>query len=996
MKRQICAMVTAVLISAAMLLVLLRVLAAPLNGAPTVTGINPTSITNDSDNSIAISGADFAAVLSGTEVITPPAVYLDSTSLGGAGWVSTTTLTITVPMAFPVGVYTVTVANPDGQSGSLADSLTVRYPAPVLQGLSPVSSTYGQATVLTMTGTGFVATPTATLGETPCSVGYVSSTTLTTTVPGNLLPGIHSLTVCNPEPGSPCDALPDVFTLYSPIPTVLVVSSDSAPNDLDTQVVITGTGFAPTPTVTLEAIPLQNVTWVSLTRLTALVPWGMDEGTYNLTVTNPSPGAASDMLSDAFTVTQGIGVWNPTALYGGSVEQVVIHPLTPTLLYASTSFGLFRSQDGGENWFTRLDPAQWHLTFDLDDPDVLYAEGRPHDAGQFIWRSDDAGETWIPLTTTFPITETSGRGCWVRHQIQVVSGTLYLGACGEPGGPSGLIASLDRGETWLSASTGLTDTQVTALAFSPVDPQTAYLGTASGNVFISHNGGYSWSFASRPVSYVHHLAVNPFGDHEVWVSAGMRLGDPCGLFRSTDPGLTSWTLIPGEKPGDEWCDANVVFAPEAWGETVSATVFIIHHGAGSKTTEGGDTWHPFGPDGWLHAIALHPTDSNTIYIGEGGGGDAFYKTTDGGANWQVANHGMTAIAPELITSPDRPDVIYGLASTGNVYRGIQGGQIWQHLPISGVVSTLVDPITTTRVYAGVSDGVWISEDEGQTWPIYVPITRPVEYADCGMWIDVLSPAPSQPGALIATAYHFGWSGDCVHERGSLYRSDNFGQDWQRIDLGREISRVNDIVYDPISPTMIYAAIGNQVNNDDRRGGGILKSSDGGVTWSSPGEWPIDDGVPLDLEMEPGTHRIFANVNAGLPLYVSDDGGVTWVPTGVGDWQNVFDWAFVSGNPPVLYIAGLQGLYRSTDGAQSWQRAAGALGQVPVYSIAAAEADGRVILYVSTIGGYVDADRSQALSLMNDNGTLVNPGVYRYTMLPPLRIYLPLVLRMHAP
>jgi hypothetical protein len=356
---------------------------------------------------------------------------------------------------------------------------------------------------------------------------------------------------------------------------------------------------------------------------------------------------------------------------------------------------------------------------------------------------------------------------------------------------------------------------------------------------------------------------------------------------------------------------------------------------------------------------------------------------------------MTAIVPELTIAPDQPDVIYGLDTTGNIYRGTQSGQLWEHLPISGAVSMLVDPITPTRMYAGAPGGILISEDGGETWPIYVPITHPVEYAECGLWINVLSPAPSQPGALIAAARHFGWSANCVHAHGSLHRSENYGLDWQRIELGREISQVNDIVYDLISPTVMYAGIGNDVNNDDLSGGGVLKSSDGGVSWSSPGEWSID-GVVHDLEVEPGTHRILANVHVRLPLYVSDDGGVTWLPTASGDWQNVTDMAFAPSDPAVLYIAGSQGLYRSTDGAQSWQRAVGALGQVPVYSIAAAEAEGRVILYVSTIGGYVDTGGSQALRLMNDSGTLVNPGVYRYTMLPPLRIYLPLVLRMHTP
>jgi photosystem II stability/assembly factor-like uncharacterized protein len=998
MKRRMFATTAAVLISMTTLVVLLCILgrtspgvsnpalAAPMQITPTVALVDPSSAPNDSDNPIAISGADFAAVLSGTEVITPPTVYLDSTSLGGASWVSTTTLTITVPVAFPVGVYTVTVVNPDGESGSLPNGLTVRYPAPVLQSLTPVSGTYGQAAMLVITGTGLVATPTIALGEIPCSVGYVSSTTLTTTVPSSLLPGVHGLTVCNPGPGNPCDTLPGAFTLYSPVPTVLAVSPDSAPNDLDVQVVITGTGFAPTPTVALGSIPLQNVTWVSSTQLAALVPWGMDEGTYNLTVTNPSPGAASDVLSGAFTVTQGIGVCNATNLYGGSVEQVAIHPSTSTLLYASTGAGLFRSYDSAENWASKLGPAKRNLAFDALSPRRVYAEGDPHDGG-FLWRSNNEGDTWDPITTTFPITQTSGRKCWVRHQIRVVSETLYVAACGADGGPSGLITSTDHGETWTPATVGLTDTQVTALTFHPTDLMTMYLGTASGNVFISHNGGYSWTFASRPVSCVHDLDVNPFGAHDVWISAGNMLGDPCGLYKSDNTELNAWSPV-GEP--HEWCSADVIFAPETWSVVVSGTVFLASEGVGFKTTDGGDTFYPFGPEGWIHDIALHPTDPSTIFVGEGGWGDGFYKTTDGGASWQIANQGMTAVVPDLLSIvPGQPDIAYAL-SLGKVYRSTQGGRIWKRLPISGVVTILLDPITPTRIYAGVSDGIFISENGGQTWPTHVPITRPVAYTDCGMWVNVLSPVPDQPGTLLAAARHFGWTANCVNAHGSLYRSANFGQDWYRIDLSQEISQVNDIVYDPISPAVMYAAIGN----DDETGGNILKSSNGGASWAPLEVWSIN-GVPFDLEMEPGTHRIFANVNGRLPLYVSEDGGVTWTPTAFGGGHSVNDILFAPGASPVLYDAAAQGLYRSTDGAQTWKQAAGVLGQVPIYSLAVATATDRVILYAGTTGGYVQSDASRLLDTASSDGTLVNAGVYRYTTrLPTERAYLPVVLRAY--
>jgi hypothetical protein len=97
---------------------------------------------------------------------------------------------------------------------------------------------------------------------------------------------------------------------------------------------------------------------------------------------------------------------------------------------------------------------------------------------------------------------------------------------------------------------------------------------------------------------------------------------------------------------------------------------------------------------------------------------------------------------------------------------------------------------------------------------------------------------------------------------------------------------------------------------------------------------------------------------------------------------------------VLYDAAFQGLYRSTDGAQSWQPVEGALGQVPVYSLAVAETDDRIILYAGTAGGIVVlTDTVGILSEANTGVILVNAGVYRYTTVRLTeRVWLPLVVR----
>jgi len=773
-------------------------------------------------------------------------------------------------------------------------------------------------------------------------------------------------------------------------PTVTEVNPSFAPNDMDTPLVITGTGFAAVPTLYLGTTVLEEVGWVTSATLTATAPWGMDPGVYTMTVTNP--GGGSGVLPRAFTVTQGIGVWNTGELYGGIGRQVIINPLTPTTLYAtSEDVGMFRSHDGAETWTFQYAGPVGPLSIDPISPNRLYMTAYPHAGGPF-YRSDDEGTTWIPLTTTFPTTGTVIRDCWGGMGIYAHpsnSGTVYAHACDAGDRRSGLIKSTNWGQDWEPVMGGLTDTQVTALAFHPDDPDIMVLGTASGNVFRSSDSGASWTYASRPVGYVGMLAVNPLGDREVWLASQDVFGDPCGLLKSANTDLTAWTVIE-LVPGEPACAESAIrFAPTAWGGVYSETIFVAGHGRLYKTSDGGNTWGPFGCDAGIHDIALHPTEASTIYLA--GYIHGIYKTTDGGTTWQVANQGLTAMFPwQVVTVPGKPEVVYArFFGWPGVFKSTRGGATWQFLQVGdgegGIDSLLVDPSDRTRVYAGMSGRVYISTDSGNTWATYGELAPPPQYIDCNQFAKVLLGVPGQPGTLLAGVQH--WCGSPVASPGSIYRSIDYGEHWDRVypTHTQEISQVNDLAYDPTSPTVIYAATG-----ESERGGGMLKSTDGGASWQPVGADVID--WAKDVAVEPGTHRVFTSKGCCLPLYVSDDGGATWTPTGYGGGHNVHDIIFAPDDPSVLYDAADQGLYRSTDGAQSWQPADGELGQVTVYALAVVTATERVILYAGTSGGVAEGSAAQAWRGANKGETLVTAGVYRYTTRRTQWVYLPLVVR----
>ncbi|MGD8753490.1 MAG: hypothetical protein PVG14_18830, partial [Anaerolineales bacterium] len=144
---------------------------------------------------------------------------------------------------------------------------------------------------------------------------------------------------------------PDLLTISQVIPS-------SAPNDIDSAILIQGSGFTATisgtqmvsaPTVYLGEHALPQVIWGNTSSLSATVPWGLVPDIYSLTVVNPD--GISTTLPGAFTITNGIGVWTTGGPYGGKANFIAQHPVDHQVLYAGAQWvGIFRSQDAGATW----------------------------------------------------------------------------------------------------------------------------------------------------------------------------------------------------------------------------------------------------------------------------------------------------------------------------------------------------------------------------------------------------------------------------------------------------------------------------------------------------------------------------------------------------------------------------------------------------------------------------------------------------------------------
>lgn len=277
--------------------------------------------------------------------------------------------------------------------------------------------------------------------------------------------------------------------------------------------------------------------------------------------------------------------------------------------------------------------------------------------------------------------------------------------------------------------------------------------------------------------------------------------------------------------------------------------------------------------GRLNAIAFHPSDSNTIYVGSPAGG--LWVTNDGGKNW----HSNTDTLPTLgvssiVVNYQHPDTVY--LGTGDRDAGDSYGR-----------------------------GVIRSFDGGSTW----------QMANTGMGnvvVGRMALDPNDPSILLAATSN------------GMYRSTNHGNSWTRVETGN----FKEVVYHPVNSNFIYAATYS--------GAAYYRSTDNGQTWTNitsglpSGQRRMVIAVtPADTSM---VYVLATGISAFQGLYLSTDNGgsftqmsnspniMDYSTTGSGSggqaWYDL-DMAIDPASAGIIYVGGVN-IFRSDDSGKTWK------------------------------------------------------------------------------
>ncbi len=659
--------------------------------------------------------------------------------------------------------------------------------------------------------------------------------------------------------------------------------------------------------------------------------------------------------------------------------------------FGATGGGLWKTVDGGENWFPVTD-GQIHsssvgaLAVSESNPDIIFI-GMGESCirgniqpGDGVYKSTDAGKTWRHVGFSDSQAISKIRIHPSNPQIVFVAS---FGRYGAPSEERGIFKSSDGGATWQrklfrDAKTGGVD-----LAIDPRNPNVVFAalweayrveyqmssGGPGSGLFKSTDGGEHWTEITRnpglPKGVVGKIGVAVSGADSNRVYAIVE-SDNGGLFSSDDGGAT-WKLV---NEGRNIRQRAFYYTHVTADVKEKDTVYVLNVGA-FRSTDGGKTMVNFA-GGDSHDLWIDPDDAQHILHASDGGGAVTYNAASPQRTWTERDYATgqfyhavtTAHVPyhvcgaqqdssticvpsdTVVPIPAAPGETAGRGA-GRGGRGFGGGGGRGAAPQTysaggsepGYIAP--DPQDPDVFFAGGNNGSFLTRLNRKTGELREVGPYPRMFSgepssaliERWQWTFPIIFSPVDPKVLFTSSQH-------------VWRTTNGGQSWDKIsdDLTRHDPKTLGESGGPITKDMnapeVYATV-------FALGPG---KTDVGVLWAGS-----DDGV----------------------VSVTRDGGKSWAtvtPKEMPEFGRVSQIDASAFDAGTAYIAVKKPLlddlrpyaFRTHDYGRTWTKIVNGLGPTDYVHVVREDRTRRGLLYAGTQHGvyvsYDDGDRWEPISL----------------------------------
>lgn len=517
-------------------------------------------------------------------------------------------------------------------------------------------------------------------------------------------------------------------------------------------------------------------------------------------------------------------------------------------------------------------------------------------------------------------------------KISGTMGTASTNGNWSPIGPFGSPANGDAG-------------RITFIRFHPTNSNTIFVGTGAGGLWVSTNGGSTWTTNTNSLSVLgcSDLAIDPTNPNIMYLATGDYDADDThsvGVLKTTDGGLT-WTTTGLTFTVSQLRSISRLLINPLRPTTLFAATSVGMY----RSNNSGTTWSVVKTaSGGFGDMEYKPADTSVVYAVTP---NAFYKTTSGGntsASWVAITSGLTGLSANRLcvsVTPADANYVYVLASKaadngfGGLYRSVNSGTSftlrsstpnifgWQDdgLDSGGQgwydIACGVSPTNKEEIICGGVNS-WRSTNGGTSWAInshwYGAGGNPYVHAD-----------------LHAVEYQTG-SKIFLGTDGGVAVSTNTGSSWTTINGQMNIAQVYRIGQSATNAN--YLISGHQDNGTNLLNGTSWAQIYGG------------DGADCFVDWSNNSNLVASYVNGDFQR--SSNGGSSWTGISSGITGNAAWVAPIIQDPNVstTYYCGYQQVFKSLNKGTTWTQMGTISGSSTILRLAAAKSNS-LVLYAST-------------------------------------------------
>jgi photosystem II stability/assembly factor-like uncharacterized protein len=502
------------------------------------------------------------------------------------------------------------------------------------------------------------------------------------------------------------------------------------------------------------------------------------------------------------------------AMHGKSVRAMAIAASDNKVIVAGALDGVYRSNDGGNNW-QRISPNDGivknieSIAVDPKDPNVVYA-GTWH----LAWKTSDGGANWqhinkgmIDDSDVFSVIVSSAN-----------SSEVFASAC------SGIYKSVTGGELFEKIKgIPFTARRTRVLKQDPSNPAVVYAGTTEG-LWKSVDEGKNWKLVSSSEVVVNDVLVDPRNSQRVLLatdrSGVLASDDSATTFTSSNHGYAhryvSAILADSKEPNTLYIGlvndrefGGVFFSHDGgqtWKQKSSGLdgrdVFTLKQASNGtlvagtnkgvfELAEGSSAWHP------INDVVIAKTVSHTVTLKSG------KKKT---VSSTTSSH---AVLEGRVNDTDLGSTRWFAATSYGLFTSKDHGKEWIGGPVAGEKDFVSVQAKDGLVVAATRSTVLVSQDEGKAWESARLASYPVNIRSVTVTPD--------GNVFVAT-------------REGAFHSADSGKSWNHVLAGLPDKDITSVVYDN-SHKRLLATSGQT--------GVVFESTDGNSWQRGP-----DSGYPL--------------------------------------------------------------------------------------------------------------------------------------------------------